>query len=422
MCSSPAPCPTNIRLVGSSAFGAGVPEVNGSDDADETAGAPLSAATDISGPAEPPAPGGLGGTQIGRLFGVPIYVQPGWLLLAAVLITYSFEPTVPRSVTGAQRYLLAFGFAILLYASVLVHELGHSVLATRFGMRVRRINLQLLGGVSEIEQESASPGQEFAIAFAGPALSFGVAVAAWLATLVFQPTGILRWLLYTLMVANILVGLFNLLPGLPLDGGRVLHAVIWKVTGSRHTGLVVGAWIGRALAVALIVFAALPLLRGARGGVQAIFIILVAAFLWAGAGQTLRLARWRRAVPSLQSRTLYRKAVSVPGDMSVTEALRRSILARAPGLIVVDDKGTATGLVSDVAVRAVPDDRRDTTRIGDLARHLTQAVILPAGIGGEDLLRALQNSPATEYLLVEADGSILGVLFSPDVDRAMAGW
>ena len=188
---------------------------------------------------------------VARLFGVPVDVTPAWFLVAA-LITWGFGATVERLVPGLGpwRYAVSLAFALLLYLSVLVHELSHTFVALRSGLPVRRISLHLLGGVSEIERPAATPGREAGIAAGRTA---GVAAARRASgsssARPLEPGTVVRLLARALMLSNLLVGLFNLLPGLPLDGGRALSAAVWRATGRRHTGTVVAAWAGRVLAV-----------------------------------------------------------------------------------------------------------------------------------------------------------------------------
>ena len=127
-----------------------------------------------------PSPGS--GWMVGRLFGVPVYVAPSWAVVA-LLLTVTFAPQVASDIPeiGDSRYVVSFAYAVLLYGSVLIHELGHAVTALRLGLPVRRITLQLLGGVTEMGGQARSPRREFAIAAAGPALSIGLGVAAWIA-------------------------------------------------------------------------------------------------------------------------------------------------------------------------------------------------------------------------------------------------
>ena len=189
-----------------------------------------------------------------------------------------------------------------------MHELAHTVAALRFKLPVRRIQLQFFGGVSEIEKESETPGREFVLAFVGPLLSLVLAGVFYLGMQVVEPGTVPGVLLAGLMISNLIVAAFNLLPGLPLDGGRMLRAVVWKISGKPMAGTVAAAWTGRALAVAVLV--GLPLLThaGGLGGepkdfgsvdslTDALLAAILAAIIWTGAGNSLRMARLRERLP-----------------------------------------------------------------------------------------------------------------------------
>src|SRR5262249_6120365 len=163
------------------------------------------------------------------------------------------------------RYIVAAAFVVLLYASVLVHELAHCVVARGFGLPVRRVLLYPLGGWSEIEQEPSTPGREALISVAGPLVSLAIAGLGHVLTRVVGP-GLAQDVLKQLFVANMLVGIFNLLPGLPLDGGRVFRAGVWKLSGNQVTATVAAAWAGRVLAIAIVAAA----LFGERGSTNSV--------------------------------------------------------------------------------------------------------------------------------------------------------
>lgn len=367
-----------------------------------------------------------GGILMGRPFGVPVYVAPSWFLVAA-LITWVFGGQLDRVLPelGRVRYLVALFFAVAFYASVLVHELAHTVAALRFKLPVRRIQLQFFGGVSEIEKETETPGREFVLAFVGPLLSLVLAGLFYLGVLAVEPGTVPAVLLAGLMVSNLLVAAFNLLPGLPLDGGRMLRAIVWKISGRPMTGTVAAAWVGRALAVSVLV--GLPLLTHRDsteelGGLDtltdALLAAILAAIIWTGAGNSLRMARLREHLPALRARALTRRAVPVETDTPLSEALRRANEAGARALVVVDGQGNPTALVREAAIVGVPEHRRPWVAVGTLAQDLRDGMRIPAELSGEDLLDVLRATPATEYLVVEDSGEVYGVLSTADVERA----
>jgi len=371
-----------------------------------------------------------GGLLMGRPFGVPVYVAPSWFLVAA-LITWVFGGQLDRVLPelGAARYLVSLFFAVAFYASVLIHELAHTVAALRFKLPVRRIQLQFFGGVSEIEKEAETPGREFVLAFVGPLLSLVLAGLFYLAMQPVEPGTVPGVLLAGLMISNLIVAAFNLLPGLPLDGGRMLRAVVWKITGRPMTGTVAAAWVGRALAVSVLI--GLPLLTqsGALGSnaednvgmdtvMDALLAAILAAIIWTGAGNSLRVARLREHLPELRARTLTRRAVPVETHTPLSEALRRANDAGARALVVVDTDGHPLSLVREAAIVGVPEHRRPWVAVSGLAQDLTDGMRVSAELAGEDLLDALRTTPATEYLVVEETGEIYGVLSAADVERA----
>ncbi|POX54003.1 peptidase [Streptomyces sp. Ru71] len=379
-------------------------------------------------PPRPPEP--RSGLLMGRPFGVPVYVAPSWFLVAA-LITWVFGGQLDRVLPelGAARYLVSLFFAVAFYASVLVHELAHTVAALRFKLPVRRIQLQFFGGVSEIEKEAETPGREFWLAFVGPLLSLVLAGVFYLAMQPVEPGTVPGVLLAGLMVSNLIVAIFNLLPGLPLDGGRMLRAVVWKITGRPMSGTVAAAWVGRALAVSVLI--GLPLLTqsGALGSTaednvgmdtvtDALLAAILAAIIWTGAGNSLRVARLREHLPELRARNLTRRAVPVHTDTPLSEALRRANDAGARALVVVDTDGEPVSLVREAAIVGVPEHRRPWVAVSGLAQEITDGMRVSAELAGEDLLEVLRATPATEYLVVEETGEIYGVLSAADVERA----
>jgi Zn-dependent protease len=368
-----------------------------------------------------PAPGARRGLRIGRLFGVPIYVSATWLIIAVVIVA-GYAPLVqerlPELSAGA-AYLTAFGFVVLLFLSVLLHELGHAVAALRLGVGVRAMTLWMLGGYTEMERDPRTPGGEFAVAAAGPAVSFVLGVAG-LVGLAFLDDGVARELALQVTWSNLAVALFNLLPGLPLDGGSLVRSLVWKIAGNREAGTVAAGYAGRGVAV-LVIVGGLALALGDSPSLSQlglVFTIMVGIFLWFGASQSIRAGRLSRRLPMLDARRLARPALTVPADLPLAEALRRARAAGARGLVVVDPDGTATGVVAEHAATAVPEDRRPWVPVSSVARTLEPGMIVPADLTGEGLLQALRTHPTTEYLVSEAD-RVVGVLVTTDVAETL---
>jgi Zn-dependent protease len=351
-----------------------------------------------------------------------VYISPYWFLIAAVFVLLYGNSAALAGNSGV-RYVVAAAFVVLLWVSVLVHELSHSLVARGFGLPVRRILLYPLGGYSEIEQEPPTPGKEFLVSAAGPVLSLALAAAGYGIIEVVHPHGLTGLVIQQLVWANLLVGIFNLLPGLPLDGGRMLRAGVWKLTGKPTTATVAAAWSGRVLAVLVLVLP--PTLLALAGDQVQIFDVIwfgvIAAFMWTGATQSLRATRVRQRLPGLQARTLARRAIPIPATLPLAEAIRRADVAGARAVVIVDHDDKPIAIVNENAVMATPPQRRPWIDAGSLARTIDPGMILPADLSGMALLDAVRRSPATEYLLVEPSGQVYGVLAATDLDHAFAG-
>ena len=255
---------------------------------------------------------------------------------------------------------------------------------------------------------------------AGPAMSLALGVAGWGLTRV-APYGITGALVSEMMWANFLVAAFNLLPGLPLDGGQVLRAVIWKVTGRPNTATIAAAWVGRGLAVALL---AIPFFTGSLAGgnfVSTVWVVVIAGFMWTGATQSIKATRFRERLPALQARRLARRAVSVSASTPLAEAVRQADEAGARAIVVVDHDNAPVGIVNEASVMATPPERRPWVDTGSMARTIEPGMTLNADLQGMALLDAIRRAPATEYLLVESSGEVIGVLAARDLDQVFAG-
>ncbi|HLO87444.1 MAG TPA: site-2 protease family protein, partial [Nostocaceae cyanobacterium] len=190
--------------------------------------------------------------KIGSLFGIPLFLDPLWFVIVG-LVTLNFG--VAYQEWGMTTAVSAgFVMALLLFASVLLHELGHSLVARSQGIKVNSITLFLFGGIAAIEEESKTPGKAFQVAIAGPAVSIALFLLLRLLSSVISDTSLLRVMVSDLARINLVVALFNLIPGLPLDGGQVLKAALWKITGDRFQAVHWAATAGKVLGYSAIAF------------------------------------------------------------------------------------------------------------------------------------------------------------------------
>jgi Zn-dependent protease len=374
----------------------------------------------VSEPARPPAPRPPGTFKLGTIAGSDVLVSSSWFLIAgliAVLMAPRVEQVQPD--LGAWKYVAGLAFAVILYGSVLLHEASHAIVARRYGFPVRSITLHFLGGMTAIEGESRTPRQEFWIAVVGPLTSLavgGVALGLWFVT----PDGLLLMAVEGLAGANLLVGVLNLVPGLPLDGGRVLKSAVWRITGDVHRGTIAAGWGGRVAAAAVLAWPLLQeeVLGRAPDVFDFILSLVIAVFLWSGATNAMASARLRSRLPDLRARDLARRTLAVPDDLPLAEAVRRAQQAEAGSIVTVTSSGQPVGVVNEAALLATPADRRPWVAVSTVARTLDDGLKLPVTINGEDLILAISRTPAAEYVLVEDDGTVYGVLSTADVDRA----
>ena len=365
--------------------------------------------------------------RLGSVLGVPIFITPSWLVVVA-LVTFSYADFLQQAIPGTSTsgsYLLSLLFAIGLGISVVLHEQGHTVASRLFGLPVRRIVVFLFGGVSELAGQARRPREEFAIAAAGPVVSVLLAVGCWLLSRPPQANSAAAVLLLLLAWSNLVIAVFNVLPGLPLDGGRLVQAVIWKVSRSRMTGIRLASWSGRAVAVllAVAVLASNALLHGpgARlAGLTATMLgLAVASFLWFGAGQSLQSAEVSDRTATLQLRRLIRPAVYLPGGTPVAEAMRQLAETGARSIVVIDGQGRTRALVREGDVARLPAAGRPWATVAELSRPIEQGLILTDDLPGDQLLERVRRTPASEYLVVGPDGVSRGVLATSDLAREL---
>jgi len=365
------------------------------------------------------------GWQIGRVAGVPVIVARSWLLIAAVVIAL-FGPRVAdvRPDLGILAYVVAAAYAIALFASVLVHELAHALVAQRVGLPATHIVINLWGGHTQFETEAATPGRSFAVAVVGPLSNGALAVLAYLALPLLDPSGVSARLLLALAVTNAFVAVFNFVPGLPLDGGRVLEALVWRVSGDRGTGTVVAGWAGRVLAVCVVLVALVPFARGRPPDVLLlIWAVLVGPMLWSGAGQAIASARVRQRAQGLSVARLLRPAGAVPVSASVGDVL--GVLASgAPGgqgvVWVVAPDGRVVGVLDPRAATSVPPDRRGAVTVGSVAASHDPSAVVGLELIGDALVDVLRGLPGDVYAVVDR-GHVVGSLHARDVVAALSG-
>lgn len=357
------------------------------------------------------------GVVVGRIAGVPISVAPSWIL-SVVIIGALGVPVIAQVVPGTGpvvAVVVSVLLGLLLGASVLAHELGHCVAARLLGMNVVGVRLYLLGGVSELQRVPRSPREEAVIAAAGPAVSAALAGLSWLVVQLTEQ-GTVSWLLVMLLaLSNLVVAIFNVLPALPLDGGRVLRAAVWVLTGNRRTGTVVAVFGGYFIALLLVGYAvALLIGDGAGALLPAGIAVAMALFVAVGAAaeRGRRVTANRSAGRALTE--LARPVVQIPGETPIVIALQA---AGDRAVLVLGPDGVSTGLLDARAAQELVQRAPQAPASSAFYRLPPESIVLADDGLSAVIERARSVGPAV-FLMIDEAGRPTGLLYREDILEA----
>ena len=361
-----------------------------------------------------------GGLRLFRVGNVPVLLAPSWWI-GSIVVTVLYTPMVSQLMPGigfVAALVLAASFAILLGASVLAHELGHCVVALRYGLPVRRLRLFLLGGISEVGRSPAKPTQEGLVAAAGPAVSIVLALLFG-ATLFVVPQGGPIWLLLLeTTLANAAVAVFNLLPGLPLDGGRMLRAAVWGLTGKRGTGTRTAVVGGGIVAGLLLLWAVLRLIQGTEDRWLWLGVCVVTAwFVIAGARSELVSELQRSWPEGVTLADLVRPVLQLPAESPVADALAASA---GRGVVLVRADGVAAGLLDEDAARRIA-EQSPLTPAEVAAEPIRPETVLLDSEPNDEIAERVRTTAAWQFLVVDGEGRPAGVLRRQDLRAASTG-
>lgn len=359
--------------------------------------------------------------RIARIAGIPVGVHPLWLGIVA-LITWSlgagYFPHEIRGIAPVASYALGFASALLLFASILAHEFGHALVARRRGVQVEGIDLWLLGGVARMSSSPRNPGDELRYAAAGPAVTalIGVSFALVAALLPGSSPAALRALVGYQAEINGLIFVFNLLPAFPLDGGRILRALIWRRTGDLGRATSIAAALGRGFGYALVALGALAALNGAPGG---LWFAVIGFFLATAAGAERMHQQVGAALGNLPASELMSAPVTtVPAQVTVAEAGRYFAEFRYGAFPVVDAAAKVVGVLTIDQVSRHAAAERSRLLVADVA-HSDPSLLIAATDEVAPLLERPAFARAGHAVVVDAAGRAHGMVSITDVRRAL---
>lgn len=365
------------------------------------------------------------GTKVARVFGVDIRLDASWILLS-LLIVWTFSDAFRQGTginlsTGAY-VLMGILAAILFFASLLTHELSHALVAKRKGIGVEAITLFIFGGVAQITSEPKSPGDEFQIAAVGPltsiilALLFGV---SWFfADLIHLPVA--AAIFGALALVNGILAVFNLIPGFPLDGGRILRSAVWKMTGNLVKATRVASIAGR-VAAALLVARGVYLIVFSKD-IFGLWSIFLGVFLAQAAVAAYKQVLLKQKIEGVSVGSIMTpQVITIPGNVRLDEAVDGYFVGQRHSAFPVLGYGDALeGLLTLQIVQGVPRESWPTLTVRQVLIPMQDAIVAKAGEPLSDVADRLSSNPAGRFLVVDDTGLLVGILTPADIGRHLS--
>lgn len=367
---------------------------------------------------------------MGRIFGARIVIQPATLLMLAIF-AYIIG-TRGGAELNRESFTEGLMLAVLLVLSVFIHELAHAATAKGLGRDVHEVVLTLWGGHTSFDARGLTPLVSGLTAAAGPLANLVLGGAGWaiLASGALETMGLpffdgalsVQGLVVYLVWANMLLAVFNALPGIPLDGGRVLEAIVWRATGNRLRGLVVAAWGGRVVAViAVVVIVGLPLTQGMAPSLWNVMVgMLLFVAIWPAATAALRGAHTLDRREGVTAGSLMVSAVPIQFDATVAQAHERAHIAGAREVVVLAADGTPAGHFPVSLMDAVPPDAHENTGLQSVTMPLARGAVVGADLTGDALIEQLEQWWGnTDVWVVTDGGTVVGVVQLSQVMQAL---
>lgn len=355
---------------------------------------------------------------IGRVLGIPIELDYSWILIA-VLITWilatSYYPVEFKNGTSTEYWLMGGVTALLFFSSILVHELAHCWVALRYKVRVSRITLFIFGGVSQIEGEPPNAGAEFLIAFAGPLTSLALAALFYLLEPLLASVAPALAVAKYLALINALLGLFNLIPGFPLDGGRVFRAIVWGVNKKFRRATLVAASTGRFFGFLFIAWGVWQTLRGSV--INGLWIAFIGWFLESAAGAQVQQQMVQGLLGGHKvSEVMGSACTHVSGNTPLQNLIDDEVLAHGRQCFLVDQEDHAVGLITLHDIKEIPRPSWPTTTAAQAMKRVEKLDKIDLGSELWSAMEKMSRDGANEMPVTQGN-QLVGVLSMGDIVR-----
>lgn len=356
-----------------------------------------------------------------KLFGFQISIDASWFILV-VLVTWSLATGPfsqdPPGISNAGRWIMGAAGAFGLFASIVLHELGHAIAARRCGMRMKGITLFIFGGVAEMKDEPPNAKSEFIVAIAGPVVSVLLGgiflLMSRLADQLMVPAAAAKVIGY-LGFINLVLVVFNMIPAFPLDGGRVLRALLWHLKKDLRWATRITATLGSGFGAALIVLGVLFAVTG--NIIAGVWWVVLGLFLRGAAGMSYQHVVLRKALQGEHiARFMRTDLVTVPPDLTISELVEQYVYRTQHKMYpVVDDQGTLVGCVTINAVKQLPQDQWPTTRVADLLKPCDETNTVHPQTDAMNALAMLNRTGSSRLMVVNETGRLVGVVALKDL-------
>ncbi len=358
------------------------------------------------------------GWKIGSLFGIPLFLDPLWFVILA-FATANFGLAYLQW-GNVLAWSAGVAMALLLFGSVILHELGHSLVARSQGIKVNSITLFLFGGIASIEEESKTPGQAFQVAIAGPAVSIAIFVLLTLLAYVLPVSSPASVVVADLAKINLVLALFNLIPGLPLDGGQVLKAAVWKATGNRFQAVRWAARAGQILGWAAIALGvAVDWFTGQL--VSGLWIVLLGWFGIRNAGAYERVTAMQEALLQMVAADAMNQEFRiVDADQTLRQFADLYLLDTASQIYFAASDGRYRGMVSIDDLRVVERSQWESQTLQSILHPLTEIPTVAESLSLVEVINKLETQQLPRITVLSPAGAVAGLVDRGDIVRALA--